>query len=253
MIFWRLNDGLEERALGLFTYVSSCLHCGVEGRDRLFRQHRVVRPNWLEEPGHIDDLADLGVVVLNDAVIGSLCGCENKERPHGAQQCKTQTLHLSLLEILLCRVTAQNRMPHGERLARPIAAALVNLSELFIPACRSVRRRASIPAPLSDRHPRATCSRTARPAISIAPVTVCTLRVTVSAVSFAISNASLATMLTLSVTRRPAPVTAPRRADFAVSIRSSRACAARARWCAASALRRRRWSSARLSFTCWTT
>src|SRR4026208_841762 len=139
----RLDDG-SEYALGLRADFGPCLHCGVEGRDRFFRQNLVVRRNWLERPGHIDDLADFGVVVLNHAVVGSLCGSENKERSHGTQQRKTETLHRSLLEILLCRVTAQNRMPRGERLARPIAAALVNLSELFIPACRSVSRRASI-------------------------------------------------------------------------------------------------------------
>src|SRR5262245_16017971 len=118
MMFWRLDDGSGERALGLLAYVGSCLYCSVEGRHRFFRQDRVSRPNWLERPGHIDDLADFRVIPLNDAVVGSLCGSENKKRPHGAQQCKTQTLHLSLLEILLCRVTAQNRMPRGERLAR---------------------------------------------------------------------------------------------------------------------------------------
>src|SRR5262245_55394775 len=107
MMFWRLDDGSGERALGLLAYVSSCLYCSVEGRDRFFRQHRVIRPNWLERPGHIDDLADFRVIPLNDAVVGSLCRSENKERPHGAQQRKTETLHLGFIEILLLHVTGK--------------------------------------------------------------------------------------------------------------------------------------------------
>src|SRR4249919_3419915 len=96
-MFWRLDDG-SEPALGLRTYFAPCLYCGVEGRQRFFRQNRVVRRNWLEEPHHINDLADFCVIPLNDAIIGSLCGSENKKRPHGAQQRKTETLHRSLLE-----------------------------------------------------------------------------------------------------------------------------------------------------------
>src|SRR4249920_2128018 len=120
MVRWvllrRLDDD-SERALGLRTYVGPRLHCGVKSRHRFSRQDRVVRRNGLEGPGHIDDLADFRVIVLNDAVIRGLCGSENEERPHGAQQHKTETLHLSLLEILLCRVTAQNRMSWSKRLA----------------------------------------------------------------------------------------------------------------------------------------
>src|SRR5262245_7590822 len=116
-MFRRLDDGSED-ALGLRTYLGPCFPCGVEGRNRFFRQNFVVRRNWLEGTGHIDDLTDIRAIVLNDPVIRGLCGSENEERPHGAQQHKTETLHHSLLEILLCRVTAQNRMPRDNRLAR---------------------------------------------------------------------------------------------------------------------------------------
>src|SRR5262245_65469707 len=131
MVRWfklrRLDDGLSEGALGLLAYVRPCLHCGVEGRDRFFRQHRVVRPNWLERPGHIDDLADFRVIPLNDAIVGSLCRSENKKRPHGAQQSKTKTLHLGLLEILLCRVTATKSYAARRASCKPLGRRDHNL------------------------------------------------------------------------------------------------------------------------------
>src|SRR5262249_51805783 len=65
---------------------------GAEGRQRP-RQHLVGRRDGPQAPAEIIDLADPRGVPLDDPEIRGLRGTGDKERPHGAQQQKTEMLH----------------------------------------------------------------------------------------------------------------------------------------------------------------
>src|SRR5262245_4096418 len=73
------------------------------GRKR-FRQYPVVWRNRPEAPAEVVDLAGPRGVPLNDAEVCGLRGTENKERPHGAQQKETETLHCTLLALCFCNL-----------------------------------------------------------------------------------------------------------------------------------------------------